>query len=74
MNTDLLEADSGYERLFICFLMAAELTSSECGLIHMWTHPPAMGEAATGIFLWATWGLDNSIKGDKFKHIGFSHD
>ena len=31
-------------------------------------------QAATGIFLWPAWGLYDSIKGDKFKHINFSHD
>jgi hypothetical protein len=31
-------------------------------------------EAATGIFLWPAWGLYDTIKGDKFKHIDFSHD
>jgi hypothetical protein len=36
--------------------------------------PPAVREAATGIFLWPAWGLYDSIKGDKFKHIEFSHD
>ena len=40
----------------------------------MWTYPPAIREAATGIFLWLAWGLYDAIKGDKFKHIDFSHD
>jgi hypothetical protein len=40
----------------------------------MWTYPPAILEAATGIFLWPAWGLYDTIKGDKFKHINFSHD
>ena len=40
----------------------------------MWTCPPAIREAATGIFLWPAWGLFATIKGDKFKHINFSHD
>jgi hypothetical protein len=40
----------------------------------MWTYPPAIREAATGIFLWPAWGLYDAIKGDKFKHINFSHD
>jgi hypothetical protein len=40
----------------------------------MLTPPPAMREAATGILLWPAWGLYDSIKGDKFKHIDFSHD
>jgi hypothetical protein len=42
--------------------------------VGMWTYPLAMREAATGIFLWAAWGLYDSIKGDKFKHINLSHD
>jgi len=42
--------------------------------VGMWTCPPAMREAAAGIFLWAAWGLHNTIKGNKFKHIHFSHD
>jgi len=40
----------------------------------MWNYPPAIGEAAAGVFLWPAWGLYDSIKGDKFKHIHFSHD
>jgi hypothetical protein len=28
----------------------------------------------TGIFFWPAWGLYDPIKGDKFKHINFSHD
>jgi hypothetical protein len=40
----------------------------------MWTYPLAIREAATGIFLWPAWGLYDTIKGDKFKHIDFSHD
>jgi hypothetical protein len=40
----------------------------------MWTYPSATLEAATGIFLWPAWGLYDSIKGDKFKRINFSHD
>jgi hypothetical protein len=40
----------------------------------MWTYPPAIREAATGIFPWPAWGLYDTIKGDKFKHIDFSHD
>jgi hypothetical protein len=39
----------------------------------MWTYPPAILEAATGIFLWPAWSLYDSIKGDEFKHIDFSH-
>jgi hypothetical protein len=39
----------------------------------MWIYPAAKLEAATGIFLWAAWGLYDTIKGDKFKHIYFSH-
>jgi len=34
----------------------------------------AVREAATGIFLGPAWGLYDSINGDKFKHIHFSHD
>jgi hypothetical protein len=40
----------------------------------MWTYPPAIREAAIGIFLWSAWGLYDTIKGDKFNHINFSHD
>jgi hypothetical protein len=36
--------------------------------------PPAIREAAVGILLWPSWGLYDSIKGDKFKHIDFSQD
>ena len=35
----------------------------------MWRHPPAIREAATGIFLWAAWGLYDSIKGDKITFL-----
>jgi hypothetical protein len=38
----------------------------------MWTYPPAVGEAATSIFLRPAWGLYGAIQGDKFKHIDFS--
>ena len=40
----------------------------------MWTCPPAICEAATGIFLRAAWSLYDTINGDKFKHSDFSHD
>jgi hypothetical protein len=40
----------------------------------MWTYPPAILEAATGIFLWPAWGLYHTIKGDKFKRIDFFND
>jgi hypothetical protein len=46
-------------------LSYAEETASE------WDYPPAILEAATGIFLWPAWRLYDSIKGDKFKHINF---
>ena len=36
--------------------------------------PPAIGEAAAGIFVWPAWGLDDAIEGDMFKHHYFSHD
>ena len=55
--------------MFICFFMAAPING-----VGMWTRPPAIREAATGIFLWPAWGLYDAIKGDKFKHIDFSHD
>ena len=51
--------------------------SRENGLVievGMWTYPPAIRETATGIFLWPAWGLYDTIKGDEFKHIDFSHD
>ncbi|HXY09281.1 MAG TPA: hypothetical protein VEI52_15670 [Terriglobales bacterium] len=38
----------------------------------MRTRPPAVREAATGIFLWTARGLYDSIKG--VEHIHFSHD
>jgi len=60
--------DQQVKRMFICFFTAAALTGSECGV-----NPPAIREAVTGIFLWPAWGLYDSIKGDKFKHIDFSH-
>src|ERR1043166_5946620 len=40
----------------------------------MRTHPTAIREASAGIFLWPAGGLDDTIKGDKFKHVNFSHD
>jgi len=40
----------------------------------MWRYPPAVREAATGILVWPTWGLYDTIKGDMFKHNYFSHD
>jgi len=40
----------------------------------MWNYPPAIGEAAAGVFFRPAWGLYDSIQGDKFKHIHFSHD
>src|SRR5437762_673161 len=55
--------------MFICFFMAAEETGSECG-----TCPPAIRKSATGIFLGPAWGLYDTIQGNKFKHINFSHD
>jgi len=33
-----------------------------------------MCETAAGIFVWPAWGLDDTIKGDMFKHKNFSHD
>ena len=36
--------------------------------------PPAIREAATGIFLWPASGLDDAIKGDEFEYNNFSHD
>jgi hypothetical protein len=36
-------------------------------------YPPAIREAATGIFFWAAWGLYDAIKRNEFKHIDFSH-
>ena len=40
----------------------------------MWTYPPAIREPAAGIFPRPAWGLYDTLKGDKFKHIDFSHD
>src|SRR5271154_4966119 len=40
----------------------------------MWNYPAAIGEAAAGVFFWPAWALYDSIKGDKFKHINFSHN
>src|SRR5882724_9998438 len=42
--------------------------------VGMWTHPPAICEAGAAIFLWPAWGLYDTIKRDKFKHVDFSHD
>src|SRR5690242_12676431 len=42
--------------------------------VGMRTCPPAISEAATGIFLWAAWGLYDTIQRDKFEHVNFSHD
>ena len=54
--------------MFICFLRAVPRISSEYG-----TDPPAIREAAAGIFVWPAWGLYDTIKGDMFKHNNFSH-
>jgi hypothetical protein len=43
-------------------------------LVGIGTDPPAIREAAAGIFLWSAWGLYDTIKGDMFKHNNFSHD
>src|SRR5258708_102847 len=40
----------------------------------MGSSPPAIREAATGIFLWPASGLYDTIKGDEFKDNHFSHD
>src|SRR5215212_1487881 len=42
-------------------------------LVGIWTDPPAMCEAAAGIFVWPAWGLYDAIQGDMFKHNHFSH-
>jgi hypothetical protein len=65
---------SRHFRIFDC---AAALGTKKQMLINrvgMWTYPLAIREAATGIFLWPAWGWYHTIKGDKFKHIDFSHD
>jgi hypothetical protein len=55
--------------MFICFPMAVETTGSECGLVHPpYAKPPLVPSSAP------PGGLYDSIKGDKFKHINFSHD
>src|SRR6266567_128160 len=55
--------------MFICFLTAVELTASECGLVHPpYAKPPLVSSSGPA------WGLYDSIKGNKFKHISFSHD
>jgi hypothetical protein len=40
----------------------------------MWNYPSAVDEAAAGVFFWPAWGLYDTIQGNKFKHIHFSHD
>jgi hypothetical protein len=42
--------------------------------VGIWRDPPAIREAAAGIFVWSAWGLYDTIKGDMFKHNNFSHD
>jgi hypothetical protein len=37
-------------------------------------YPPAIREAAAGIFVRPAWGLYDTIQGDMFKHNYFSHD
>src|SRR5580693_6251743 len=44
-----------------------------CG-VAMRHGPAAILEAAAGVFLGTAGSLNDSIKGDKFKHIDFSHD
>jgi hypothetical protein len=39
----------------------------------MWSYPAAIREAATSIFLRPAWALYDTIEGDEFKHIDFSH-
>jgi hypothetical protein len=33
-----------------------------------------MRESATGIFFRPAWALYDTIEGDKFQHVDFSHD
>jgi len=40
----------------------------------MWTCPPAVREAATGIFLRPVRGSNDTVQGHKFKHIEFSRE
>jgi hypothetical protein len=42
--------------------------------VGIWRYPPAIREAAAGIFVWPAWGLYDTIKGDMFKHNNFSHN
>src|SRR5215212_3437435 len=42
-------------------------------LVGIWTYPPAIREAAAGIFFRPAWGLYDTINGDMFKHNKFSH-
>ncbi len=37
-------------------------------------YPPAVREAAAGIFVWPAWGLYDTVQGDMFKRYNFSHD
>jgi len=40
--------------------------------VRIWRYPPAICEAAAGIFVWPAWGLYDTIKGDVFKNSDFS--
>jgi hypothetical protein len=51
---------------FICFFIAAPETG-----LRISPYPPWR---ATGIFLRPAWGFYDTIKGDKFNQIDFSHD
>src|SRR5260221_14372519 len=43
-------------------------------IVRIWSLPPAIREATTGIFLWPASGLYDTIKGDEFEYNNFSHD
>src|SRR5258707_15700384 len=43
-------------------------------IVVIWSLPPAIREATTGIFLWPASGLYDTIKGDEFKYNNVSHD
>ena len=54
---------------FICLFMTVPMN-----IVGIWSLPPAIREAATGIFLWPASGLYDTIKGDEFECNNFSHD